>query len=106
MLRIVSEGGLGHGTKFIDTETGEDISKVVPISYGATVTIGEIVTARCELALVELDLAVGKTEFLASHPISKDLQPIASIQFKDGWRIEFLEDGAPRVNRTTPTGAK
>jgi hypothetical protein len=106
MLRIVSEGGLGHDTKFIDTETGDDIFKVVPVSYGATVTIGEIVTARCELEMVEIDIAVGKSEFLTTHPISKDLQPIASIQFKDGWRIEFFEDGAPRVNRSTPTGAK
>jgi hypothetical protein len=105
MLRIVSEGGAGCGTRLIDTETGEDISKSIPISYGATVTIGEMVTAKCELAMVEVDVTVGQTEFLAKHPISKDYQPVASVQFKDGWRIDFIDGGAPRVRQQPPTGA-
>ncbi len=105
MLRIVSEDGVGRGTRFIDTETGEDVSKMVPISFGATVTIGEVVTAKCELAITPIDIAVGQTDFLAAHPITKKLEPVASIEFRDGWRIVFLEDGTPRVQKT-PTGDK
>ena len=102
MIRIVSEGGTGYGTKFIDTETGEDIGKVLDVEFGATVTVGEIVTAQCRLGLVEVDVTASKIEFLTRHPISKDLQPVAAILFRDGWRIDFMEDGTPRVRQQTP----
>jgi hypothetical protein len=102
MIRIVSEGGVGRGTKFIDTETGENIGKVLDVEFGATLTVGEVVTAQCRLAMVEVDVTAAKTDFLTMHPISKDYQPVAAIVFRDGWRIDFMEDGTPRARQQTP----
>lgn len=105
MLRIVSEEGTGAGTRFIDTETGKDVSDMVPVAFGATVTIGELVTAQCELLMPRLDVVAAKTEFVTHHPVTKSLAPVAAIEFRDGWRIDFMEDGTPRLRQQTPTGA-
>jgi len=105
MLRIVSEEGTGAGTRFIDTETGKDVFDMLPIAFGATVTIGEMVTAQCTLLMPNLDIAAAKTDFVMAHPVTKSLAPVAAIEFRDGWRIEFMEDGMPRLRQQTPTGA-
>ena len=102
MIRFVSEGGSGAGTKLLDTQTGEDISNVLAVEFGATITVGEIVTAQCQIAMIEVDVTAAKTDYLTKHPISKDLQPVAAIMFRDGWRIEFMEDGSPRVRQQPP----
>lgn len=101
MIRIVSEGGTAYRTKFID-ENGDDLSSVLGVEYGATITLGTVVTAQCRLAMIEADVTVDRTDFLTKHPISKDYQPVAAIVFRDGCRIDFMEDGAPRVSRPTP----
>lgn len=103
MIRFVSEGGVGFGTKLLDAETGEDLRNTVQIQYGAQITIGELVTANCTLSMIEADVVANKTSFLTMHPVSKDLQPVAAIEFRDGWRVEFSEDGTPRVRQQNPT---
>jgi hypothetical protein len=103
MIRFVSQGGSGFGTKLLDAETGEDLTSIVPILYGAQITLGDVVTANVTLAMIEADVVANKTSFLTMHPISKDLQPVAAIEFRDGWRVEISEDGTPRVRQKNPT---
>jgi hypothetical protein len=103
MIRFVTKRGIGRGPQILNAETGEDLSGIVRVAFGATITIGETVTAKCELAMVDIDVTAAHTELLAAHPISKKLEPIASIAFRDGWCIQFLPDGTPRVSKT-PTG--
>ena len=105
MLRIETKGGSAAGTKFTDTKTGEDVTHMLPVAFGATVTLGEMVTAQCELMILETSVDVAKTSFVTVHPITKHLVPLAAIEFRDGWRVEFMEDGTPRMRQQTPTGA-
>lgn len=103
MIRFESRGGIGRGTRLVDTATGEDLQQVIAVEYGVQITLGETVTAACKLSMVEADIEAGKTEFLTKHPVSKDFKPIAAIEFRDGWRTEFTEDGTPRVRKPNPT---
>lgn len=105
MLRIETKGGSAVGTKFTDTETGEDVTHMLPVAFGATVTLGEIVTAECQLMVLETSVDVSKISIVTVHPVTKQIAPLAAIEFRDGWRIEFSEDGTPRMRQQTPTGA-
>lgn len=99
MIRIVSENGR---TTFLDVDSGEDISHLLPCRAAEVSITPDAATARLDLTLLNLDLRVA-ADCLAPHPILKSFEPVASITFRDGWQIEFPEGGAPRV-RQIPTG--
>jgi len=98
MIKFTNLNGSGPHTKLINAETGEDIGKILAVSYGAMITIGrERVTACCELSMMQLELVAGKTEFRTLNPISQRYEPVRAIEFRDGTRVEIAEDGTPSV---------
>jgi hypothetical protein len=97
MIRFISKGGLGSHTQLVDAESGADLSKVLAVEYGATIELGNIVKATCRIAVCEVDLLAGKTEFLTKHPVSGEYLAVAAIEFRDGTRVEMAEDGTPSV---------
>ncbi|TPL40697.1 hypothetical protein [Mesorhizobium sp. B2-4-6] len=97
MLRFENTSGIGRETGVVDTTTGEDIGKVLAISMGAQIVIGEFVTCHATLSMIEIDLAVDKTEFHTKNPVTGGYEPVAAIEFRDGTRVEIAEDGTPSV---------
>ncbi|MBT7930241.1 hypothetical protein HN682_10135 [Candidatus Peregrinibacteria bacterium] len=53
--RIISEGGVGKGTKIIDIETGVELKNVAKIELSPIVPDDQI-TAKITLNLIEVDL--------------------------------------------------
>lgn len=97
MIRFVSKDGLGNTTQLLDAETGDDLSKIIAVEFGATIEIGQEVKASCRIAMLELDIVAGKTEFHTKHPVTGRYLPVAAIEFRDGVRVEIAEDGTPTV---------
>ncbi len=97
MLRIINDSGNGVFTKFVNAETGEDLSKLLAISYGATITIGPVVTAKLEPCILSADVTINHAEWLTKHPITGQFEPLAAMEFRDGSRVEFAEDGTPQL---------
>ena len=97
MIRFVCKDGIGYGTQMFNAETGEDISKILAVSYGAQITIGELVEAKAQLAMVGIDITAHRTVWETKHPLSNEYLPLAAIEFRDGVRVEFAEDGTPSV---------
>lgn len=99
MIRFICKGGIGRETEILDAETGADISKIVAIEYGAKIEIGEMVTAECRLSMIEAEIVAGVTTFITKHPVDQQYRPVAAIEFRDGVRVVFAEDGTPSIER-------
>jgi hypothetical protein len=98
MLLIKSENGTGLYTKFIDKETGENLGEKLSIGFGATITIGKIVTADLRLALIELEIETEVVNYLMPNPArNKKLMAISNLIFKNGDKINFEEDGSIKI---------
>jgi len=98
MLRFISEDGSFLGVRVENAETGEDLTKSLSIMHGAQITMDlPDVTARVELCVVQADAVAGRTDWLTKHPIDGAFKPLAAIEFRDGTRVEFAEDGTPRI---------
>jgi hypothetical protein len=88
--------------RILDAETGEDISKKFAIAYGGTVKLDQMVTAQVELLTVELDVVAEQTIWGTKHPLSGEFTPIRAIEFHDGTRVDFANDGTPAVTPLEP----
>ncbi len=97
MIRFLSKDGTMHGIGIENAETGEDLTKLLALEYGAEIKLDKFVTARCGLLMIQANLVAAKTEFVTKHPISGDYLPLASMTFRDGTTVEFAEDGTPSV---------
>ncbi|MGR4927373.1 hypothetical protein ACIPUD_11255 [Bradyrhizobium sp. CAR08] len=98
MIKFTNETGSPARTKITNAATGEDLSKILPIKYGARIEIGQKeIVATCEIAMMQIDLVAGRTEFHALNPIAQRYQPVRAIEFRDGTRVEIEEDGTPAV---------
>jgi hypothetical protein len=100
MLRIVSEDGIGHGVKILDSKTGQNLAEVLAVGYGGTITIGQEITAQLPLAILHVDTKLTSAEWVTKHPISEKLAPLAAMEFRDGTRVEFPQSGLPVVSNT------
>lgn len=99
MIRFINKDGNGFSTELVNAETGEDILKIISVSYGAKINLDhDLVSASCNLMMCEVDTVAGKTEFLTKHPISGEFLPVAAIEFRDGVRVVFAKDGTPSVS--------
>lgn len=97
MIRFVNKDGVGMSTEILDAETGADISKMLCVAYGIQITLGQDCTrAQCELMVFGADVTA-KAEWLTKHPITGDMTPLAAVEFRDGTRVEFADDGTPAI---------
>jgi hypothetical protein len=92
----------GNGTSFdvgmLNSETGEDVTKILSVEYGIQITIDkDLVKAQCRLAMVGLDVTAAKTVFETLNPVTKKYEPVRAIEFCDGSRVEIADDGTPSV---------
>lgn len=99
MLRIQNATGLGHDTKIISTDTGDDLIKLLAIRHGAIVEIGKTVEFRAAIDMVQIDVAPDRVVFETKNPATGNYQPVAAIEFRDGSRVEIADDGTPSVGR-------
>lgn len=98
MIKFTNLNGISSHTKITNAETGENLGKVLAISYGAKIEIGrEIVTAECELSMMRFELVAGKTEFRTLNPASQRHEAVRAIEFRDGTPVKIAEDGTPSV---------
>lgn len=98
MIRFQNDSGNAIQTKILNAETGEDISKIIPVEYGARIIIDrDMVVAECRIAMMHIDMVAGKTIFETLNPVTKKYEPVRAIEFCDGSRVEIAEDGTPSV---------
>ncbi|MTK13707.1 MAG: hypothetical protein F8N39_17060 [Clostridiaceae bacterium] len=96
MIRFVNDTGTGYKTRILDAETGKDISAALCVEYGARITVGEVVSAEATILMVQTDITADQTTWMTKHPVTGSLAPVRAIEFQDGSRIDFSEDGTPR----------
>lgn len=94
-IRITNEAGVGHETRILNAETGEDICRVVPVNYSARLVFDQIVTLECEVGMVKVDVVPGVVRWHVPM-IDGD---VAEIRMKDGRVIHFGDDGVPDVSQ-------
>lgn len=97
-IKVVSEGGAGYNTRFLNAETGEDIGKIIAVGYGAKIVIDHLVKMEAEIAMLHgIEVDVGETRWMTKHPVTGDYQQLASMTFRDGTEVRFKGDGTPYV---------
>lgn len=82
-VRIISENGIGHGTKVTDANTGETIHGVTKLEFGE-ITVDSINEVKMSLGFTELDVCANHVSFLAIDPATGKFKNVKSIQFEDG----------------------
>lgn len=98
MIKIVNSGDGGViGTKIINADTGAEIGLGVTGLSIDMLDVNDVVRATLKVALVNTDVTVGKTEWLAMNPATSKFEPIASITFRDGSTVVIGEDGTPEI---------
>lgn len=97
MIKVTVKDGTGVTGRFLDADTGADLSKVLAIQYGATITLDHMVTMQANLCMVSGEVVVGKTEWRTKHPVTGNYEPLAALVFRDGIRIDFDDAGMPVV---------
>src|SRR5690606_12898371 len=86
-----------HETKIVDAESGTDLTGKLAVNYGAAITLGDVITARLEVVLARLDLVPNRVEWQTRNPATGRLDPVSSITFRDGSRVDLGEDGSVKV---------
>jgi hypothetical protein len=96
MIKIINKTGLSRDTKFICSETGEDLAKKLGINYGATLHLEEgFVVLKCAISSVESEIEVEKARWHIKHPFSGSYQAVSEIKFQDGSVVKFNDVGKP-----------
>ncbi|SDF83289.1 hypothetical protein [Thalassobaculum litoreum] len=96
-IKIISEEGRGYSTRIIDTESGQDLTKLVSVALGATISIDQIVTLRASLMAIECEVTADVVEWRTKNPATGEFEPLAAIEFRDGRRVEFNLNGSISV---------
>jgi len=98
MIRFKNDSGNSSLTEILNAETGEDVSKIIPVEYGARIIIDrDAVVAECRIAMIHIDIVASKTVFETFNPVTKKYEPVRAIEFRDGSRVEIAEDGTPSI---------
>lgn len=79
-VKVISDG-TPYGAKVVDAETGATIQGVKSARISLT---PEATVVDLELAGVEIDVTSLNARFLSMHPVSKKLEEVEQIVFKDG----------------------
>lgn len=80
MVRIVSDEGIGLGSRIIDQKTGAEIRGAVGLEV--SIRLDDINRAQVELGSVAVDI-VAMADFRVKDPRSGDLRRVARIVFAD-----------------------
>lgn len=101
MIRIVNNTGHAGKTKLFDVASGEELSAKLGITRLFIAINGpdEAVKATAEIELMRLDMVAEGVEWLAKHPETGALAPLAALEFSDGTRVELRSDAAPEVTK-------
>ncbi|MBP6818317.1 MAG: hypothetical protein KBC46_03335 [Ferrovibrio sp.] len=100
-LRITSESGHGVTLKFLGPN-GEDITKMLAVAYGGTVHLDTMISASLDLLIDRVDIAAEDVRWCTKNPTTGTFDEIASIDFRDGTRVELGRDGSVRCSHVTP----
>lgn len=97
MIRFINKDGNGFSTEIENAETGENLAKLLAISHGAKIILGQQVIAEVEPFFAAADITASKTNWVTKHPLMDSWLPLAAMEFRDGTRVEFAEDGTPSI---------
>lgn len=114
--RLTIRGGSPITATVINTKTGEDVTKLVGICYGARLSLvigmGEPATLVVEPPIVggkperyvgvSVDADAG-LHWQAKNPATGLYEPLAALVFRDGTQVDFALDGTPIVK---PAGGR
>lgn len=98
MIKFQNETGISRDTKIVNSETGEDLTRMLGIEYGAQITIEkDLIRASCRIIMVKHEASAAHTEWLTLNPVSGKYDAVRAIEFRDGSRVEISEDGIPSI---------
>jgi hypothetical protein len=93
MIRIINTDGVGRSTKIIDTDTGEEVTRGFNVGEVRITAADNVVEARLELQLVQLDVTPSAVSYAMRHPVTGKMTAVAAIQFADDtWH--YFEKGS------------
>lgn len=105
MLKITAAGGHSNYVKITDAATGEDVGKALALkAMDISIHGGKVIEATAQILILEPDLECEKFDWSTKHPVSGTFAPLAALDFRDGTRVTFREDGAPIIQPPAPAG--
>jgi hypothetical protein len=81
-VKVISEVGLGLGTKVVDVDSGVEIKGIEAIKVMVD-DADSVVRVNLTIALAQVD-ANGKAKYFACHPTTGDLLEVETVIFADG----------------------
>lgn len=98
MYRITATDGLSSDTLVItDLSTGTVVKNPALTDVDVRFRTGHPIIANGTVEVIRPDLEVSSFDWLTRHPITDKLTALAALEFRDGARIEFQDNGAPVV---------
>lgn len=97
MIRIENESGKPLLTRVIDVETGDDLTKTLRIVSIRFKIDRAKFSATIELDSPRISVVPAGAMFVMRHPFSGEELPVRFIEFIDGLRLSFKEDGSPVI---------
>ena len=94
-FRFVHDGGFPASPQLLDLQSGEDVIKKFSIeNLTYYIDAGSIPTVTVNLFAWETDVQTNVV-WQTKNPMTNDYEPLAAMEFRDGTRVEFDEDGLP-----------
>lgn len=105
MYRITATDGQSSDTLVItDLSTGTVVKNPALTDVDVRFRTGHPIIANGTVEVIRPDLEVMSFDWLTRHPITDQLAPLAAMEFRDGARIEFQDNGAPVVKPAASAG--
>lgn len=104
MYQITATGGQSETLVITDLRTGDVVKNPALTAVDVRFRSGHPIIANGTVEVIRPDLEVSSFDWLTRHPITDELAPLAALEFRDGARIEFQDNGAP-VAKEAPTVA-
>lgn len=104
-FRFTHDGSVPSKPQLLDLETGNDVAPKFSIeSMTYNVNARDIPTVTLNLFAFETDVKANAV-WQTRNPMTGEYEPLAAMEFRDGSRVVFDEDGMPSYERVKPSNA-
>jgi len=97
MYQLTATGGQSDTLVITDLSTGAVVKNPALTAVDVRFRSGHPILATGTVEVIRPDLEVSSFDWLTRHPITDKLTALAALEFRDGARIEFQDNGAPVV---------